>query len=303
MSQISCLDEYPIKRLIKIKPERVYKSPCKKKLSINIPKMKLTTNPTQKLYDRFIPYGISPSFNCDPPSYSPISNGKFSEKKYIPNTVKKNNYEKCLLADLIGTSFQGQMITNDPRQNIGYINMLNSKRKVSYSKEKSAEKKNSILDSNKSLYIDSDKYNILSERYKKEKKKIKSYKNIFFGENNNSNNLITTNNNTTNNNIYQYKYKIADNFYYNVLDMFSLSSILISTTKGGTLLIDYSTNECKINKINFGKKRENNFMDSSDNDMDEENYNPNPRINLLIVRIKEENLYHQLVMEIFYYMM
>ena len=144
MSQISCSDDYPVKRLIKIKPERIYKSPCKKKLSINIPKMKLTTNPKQKLYDRFIPYGISPSFNCDPPSYSPISMGKFSEKKYIPNTVKKNNYEKCLLADLIGTSLQGQMITNDPRQNIGYINMLNSKRKVSYSKEKSAEKKNSI---------------------------------------------------------------------------------------------------------------------------------------------------------------
>ena len=181
MSQISWTNEGPKKRIIKIRPEKIYKSPTKKKLSINIPKMKLTTNPKQKLYDRFIPYGISPSFNCDPPSYSPISYGKFSEKKYIPNTVKKNNYEKCLLADLVGNNIQGSLISNDPRQNIGYINMLNSKRKVSYSKEKSAEKKNNIMkDTNKSFFIDSDKYNLLSDRYKKEKKKIKSYKNIFF---------------------------------------------------------------------------------------------------------------------------
>ena len=78
--------------------------------------MKLASNPKQKLYDRFIPYGISPSFNCDPPSYSSLSNGKFSEKNYIPNTVKKNNYEKCLLADLVGNNIQGSLISNDPRQ-------------------------------------------------------------------------------------------------------------------------------------------------------------------------------------------
>ena len=45
------------------------------------------------------------------------------------------------MADLVGTSIQGQIITNDPRQNLGYINMMNSKRKVSYSKEKSPDKK------------------------------------------------------------------------------------------------------------------------------------------------------------------
>lgn len=153
MSQNSHNNGYPIKRLIKIRPEKLYKSPTKKKLSINIPSIKIESNPKQKLYDRFIPYGISPSFNCDPPSYSPISNGKFSEKKYIPNTSKKNNYQKCLLADLVGNTIQGQIITNDPRQSLGYINMMNSKRKVSYSKEKSAEKRNSILDnSNKSFF-------------------------------------------------------------------------------------------------------------------------------------------------------
>ena len=102
--------------------------------------MQIESNPKQKLYDRFIPYGISPNYNCDPPSYSPISHGKFSEKKYIPNSIKKNNYEKCLLANLVGTSIESQIITNDPRQNLGYINMMNSKRKVSYSKEKSQEK-------------------------------------------------------------------------------------------------------------------------------------------------------------------
>ena len=277
MSLNSWTNDYPVKKLIKIKPERIYKSPVKKKLSINIPNMKIASNPKQKLYDRFIPYGISPSFNCDPPSYSPISHGKFHEKKYMPNSIKKNNYEKCLLADLVGTNFQGQIITSDPRQNLGYINMMNSKRKVSYSKEKSPDKKNSILkESNKSFYIDSDRYNLLSERYKGEKKKIKAYKNIFFGENNNSNNLILSSSNI--NNVYQYKYKIPDNFYYNVLDMYNISSILISTTKGGTLLIDYSSNDCKINKINFGKKRDNNYMDSSEYDFDEESFNPFPKV-------------------------
>ena len=277
MSQISDNIEYPIKRLIKIRPEKIYKSPTKKKLSIAIPKMKFESNPKQKLYDRFIPYGISPSFNCDPPSYSSITSGKFSEKKYIQNTVKKNNYEKCLLADLIGTSIQGKLISNDPRQNIGYINMLNSKRKVSYSKEKSPERKNSLLkETNKSFFIDSDRYNLLSEKSKKEKKKIKSYKNIFFGENNTTNNLQLSSNNK--NQIIQYKYKIPDNFYYNVLDMFSISSILISTTKGGTLLIDYSSKDCKINRINYGKRRENIFMELSEYDLDEENNDPFPRV-------------------------
>ena len=278
MSQISWTNESSKKRLMKIRPEKIYKSPCKKKLSINIPKMKLASNPKQKLYDRFIPYGISPSFNCDPPSYSPISKGQFSEKNYIPNTVKKNNYEKCLLADLVVNNIQGSLISKDPRQNIGYINMLNSKRKVSYSKEKSTEKKNSIIkDSNKSFFIDSDRYNLLSNRFKTERKKIKSYKNIYFGENNNSNNLIL-NSSDKNNKVCQYKYKIPDNFYYNVLDMYSISSILISTTKGGTLLIDYSSNECKINKINFGKKRDNIFMDISEYDLDEESIEPYPKV-------------------------
>ena len=89
MTQNLSINEYTSKKIIKIRTEQIYKSPCKKKLSINIPQMKIETNPKQKLYDRFIPYGISPSFNCDPPSYSPISYGKFSEKKYIPNSIKK----------------------------------------------------------------------------------------------------------------------------------------------------------------------------------------------------------------------
>ena len=277
MSQNSHNNGYPIKRSIKIRPEKLYKSPTKKKLSINIPSIKIESNPKQKLYDRFIPYGISPSFNCDPPSYSPISNGKFSEKKYIPNTSKKNNYQKCLLADLVGNTIQGQIITNDPRQSLGYINMMNSKRKVSYSKEKSAEKRNSILDNtNKSFFLENDRYNLLTERHKREKKRIKSYKNIFFGENNNSNNLTLS----SSNNIkpVHYKYSIPDNFYYNVLDMYNLSLILISTTKGGTLLIDYSSNECKINRINYGKRKDNNFMESSEYDLEEDIYNPYPKV-------------------------
>ena len=277
MSQNTSINEYPSKKIIKIRPERIYKSPCKKKLSINIPHMKIETNPKKKLYDRFIPYGISPNYNCDPPSYSPISHGKFSEKKYIPNSIKKNNYEKCLLANLVGNSIQSQIITNDLRQNLGYINMMNSKRKVSYSKEKSQEKKNSILkETNKSFYIDNNRYNLLSEKLRSSKKKIKAYKNIYFGENNNSNDLILSTNDE--NNVYQYKYKIPDNFYYNVLDMFNLSSILISTTKGGTLLIDYSSKECKINKINYSKKKENYSRESSEYYSEEENYSRHPKV-------------------------
>ena len=277
MSQNTSINEYPSKKIIKIRPERIYKSPCKKKLSINIPHMKIETNPKKKLYDRFIPYGISPNYNCDPPSYSPISHGKFSEKKYIPNSIKKNNYEKCLLANLVGNSIQSQIITNDLRQNLGYINMMNSKRKVSYSKEKSQEKKNSILkETNKSFYIDNNRYNLLSEKLRSSKKKIKAYKNIYFGENNNSNDLVLSSNDE--NNVYQYKYKIPDNFYYNVLDMFNLSSILISTTKGGTLLIDYSSKECKINKINYSKKKENFSRESSEYYSEEENYSHHPKV-------------------------
>ena len=277
MSQNTSINEYPSKKIIKIRPERIYKSPCKKKLSINIPHMKIETNPKKKLYDRFIPYGISPNYNCDPPSYSPISHGKFSEKKYIPNSIKKNNYEKCLLANLVGNSIQSQIITNDLRQNLGYINMMNSKRKVSYSKEKSQEKKNSILkETNKSFYIDNNRYNLLSEKLRGSKKKIKAYKNIYFGENNNSNDLVLSTNDE--NNVYQYKYKIPDNFYYNVLDMFNLSSILISTTKGGTLLIDYSSKECKINKINYSKKKENYSRESSEYYSEEENYSRHPKV-------------------------
>ena len=45
MSQISYNNEYPIKRIVKIKPEKIYKSPCKKKLSIGIPKMQIESNP------------------------------------------------------------------------------------------------------------------------------------------------------------------------------------------------------------------------------------------------------------------
>ena len=277
MSQNTSINEYPSKKIIKIRPERIYKSPCKKKLSINIPHMKIETNPKKKLYDRFIPYGISPNYNCDPPSYSPISHGKFSEKKYIPNSIKKNNYEKCLLANLVGNSIQSQIITNDLRQNLGYINMMNSKRKVSYSKEKSQEKKNSILkETNKSFYIDNNRYNLLSEKLRSSKKKIKAYKNIYFGENNNSNDLVLSTNDE--NNVYQYKYKIPDNFYYNVLDMFNLSSILISTIKGGTLLIDYSSKECKINKINYSKKKENYSRESSEYYSEEENYSRHPKV-------------------------
>ena len=275
---INCISK---KKIIKIKPVKIYRSPSRKKLSINIPTLNINKTQKHNLYDRFIPYGISPNLNCDPPSYSQISSHeKFPENKFIPKTMKKNNYEKCLLADLIGKTSPTQIITNDPRQNIGYIAMMNSKRKVSYSKEKSAKNKSSLLpDRNKSFYIDSDRYSLLSEKNKKKsKKRIKSYKTIYFGDNINSINeywLPSLDKKKSNNLI---NYKIPDNFYYNVLDMYNLSSILISTAKGGTLLIDYSSNDCKINKINFEKKAGNNFISNNLDTNNDENSQNNPRI-------------------------
>ena len=282
MSQTLHINEFSKKKVIKIKPVKIYKSPSKKKKSTNIPNpnINIKTNLKRNLYDRFIPYSISPNLNCDPPSYSQTQNGeKYAENKFVLNSLKKNNYEKCLLADLIGKTSPTQILTNDPKKNIGYITMLNSRRKVSYSKEKSSKRKKSILDNvNKTFHIENDRYSLLSERnMRKSKKKIQSYKTIFFGEdNNNSTNdyiLSLSNKKKTNNVI---KYKIPDNFYYNVLDMFSLSSILISTSNGGSILIDYSTNDCKINKINFKKNQ--NYLNKNFGFNNDENSQYNPKI-------------------------
>ena len=280
MLQCLNLNELSKKKVIKIKPVKIYKSPSKKKQSIKIPNINIKTTNKQSLYDRFIPYSISPNFNCDPPAYSQNKNKeKYTENKFVQNPLKKNNYEKCLLADLIGKTSPTEILTNDPKKNIGYIAMLNSRRKVSYSKEKSNKRKKSILDNrNKTFYIDNDKYNLLSERNnRKMKKKINSYKNIYFGDDitkvTNELSYSLCDKKTNSNNII--KYKIPDNFYYNVLDMFNLSSILISTSNGGSLLIDYSTNECKVNKINFIKNQ--NYINKNLEFNDENSLN-NPKI-------------------------
>ena len=173
MLQCLNLNELSKKKVIKIKPVKIYKSPSKKKQSIKIPNINIKTTNKQSLYDRFIPYSISPNFNCDPPAYSQNKNKeKYTENKFVQNPLKKNNYEKCLLADLIGKTSPTEILTNDPKKNIGYIAMLNSRRKVSYSKEKSNKRKKSILDNrNKTFYIDNDKYNLLSERNNRKMKK------------------------------------------------------------------------------------------------------------------------------------
>jgi hypothetical protein len=200
--------------------------------------------------------------------------------------LKKNNYEKCLLADLIGKTSPSQILTNDPKKNIGYINMLNSRRKVTYSKEKCNNNQNSLDNKRKSFYIDKDRYNLLSERNtKRPKKRIQSYKTILFGDDNiySSNDYLSSlNKNKSNNNII--KYKIPDNFYYNVLDMYSLSSILISPSNGGSILIDYSNNECKVNKINF--KKNHNYLNKNFGFNNDENSQYNPKIICNKFRIK-----------------
>ena len=279
MSYSIRINEISKKKVIKIKPIKIYKSPSKKKKLANVPNININTNKKDNLYDRFIPYGISPNLNCDPPSYSQTKYAeKFSENKYVQNILKKNNYEKCLLADLIGKTSPSQILTNDPKKNIGYINMLNSRRKVTYSKEKCNNNQNSLDNKRKSFYIDKDRYNLLSERNtKRPKKRIQSYKTILFGDDNiySSNDYLSSlNKNKSNNNII--KYKIPDNFYYNVLDMYSLSSILISPSNGGSILIDYSNNECKVNKINF--KKNHNYLNKNFGFNNDENSQYNPKI-------------------------
>ena len=130
MSYSIRINEISKKKVIKIKPIKIYKSPSKKKKLANVPNINIKTSKKDNLYDRFIPYGISPNLNCDPPSYSQTKYAeKFSENKYVQNILKKNNYEKCLLADLIGKTSPSQILTNDPKKNIGYINMINSAHK------------------------------------------------------------------------------------------------------------------------------------------------------------------------------
>lgn len=111
------INEFSKKKVIKIKPVKIYKSPSKKKQSIKMPNINIKITNKQSLYDRFIPYSISPNFNCDPPAYfQNKSKEKYTENKYVQNSLKKNNYEKCLLADLIGKTSPTEILTNDPKK-------------------------------------------------------------------------------------------------------------------------------------------------------------------------------------------
>jgi hypothetical protein len=92
MSQTLHISEFSKKKVIKIKPVKIYKSPSKKKKSANIPNpnINIKVNVKQNLYDRFIPYGISQNLTCDPPSYSQTQNGeKYAENNFVLNTLKK----------------------------------------------------------------------------------------------------------------------------------------------------------------------------------------------------------------------
>ena len=100
MSLNSWTNDYPIKKLIKIKPERIYKSPVKKKLSITIPNMKIASNPNQKLYDRFIPYGISQSL-IGLSTYIAFTVAIFYGKKLISDNEKNENGEEFKVGDML----------------------------------------------------------------------------------------------------------------------------------------------------------------------------------------------------------
>ena len=63
MSQSIQINDISKKKLIRIKPVKIYKSPSKKKQSIKMPNLNIQTSYKKSLYDRFIPYSISPNLN------------------------------------------------------------------------------------------------------------------------------------------------------------------------------------------------------------------------------------------------
>ena len=222
------------KNLKKVKPIKIYTSPVKKTSTINFAK----TENKDKLYDRFLPYSISPNFNCDSPSYTKSPTKNKNSTQYIKNSSKKDNYQRVLLANLISDNDSSSInLTKDPQKNLCLLDIKNSKRKVSYSKKRKSTSKNNTNPILNNSFTQN--HNLLLTSSKNKINIIKPYKNINFGD------------------INEISEKIPDNYYYNVLDMYNISSILISTEEGGTSLIDFSKEKYKITNFNRNPKNKN----------------------------------------------
>ena len=225
------------KNMSKIRPTHIYTSPVKKRNEIAF------KNNDTKLYDRFLPFGISPNLNCDPPSYSKYQDGNSPDNQFKKNLSKKNNYQRVLLANLLSTSDSSPQLTKDTKKNIFLLDLKNAKRKVSYSKSKFKKDNNNLNVPLLNNIITND-FSLLAKKNKKKlKPKIKPNKIIYFGD--------KTEILPKFKNIQRETSKLPDNYYYNILDMYDISSILISTNEGGTSLIDFSKDEYRINEINI----------------------------------------------------
>ena len=225
------------KNLSKIRPTHIYNSPVKKRNTVTF------ENNETKLYDRFLPFGISPNLNCDPPSYSKYQDSNSPDNQFKKNSSKKNNYQRVLLANLLSINDSSPELTKDTKKNIFLLDLKNAKRKVSYSKNKfnklNKSSNNSLLNN-----IITNDYSLLARKNKKKLKPIiKPNKIIYFGD--------KTEIFPKYKNIQRETSKLPDNYYYNILDMYNISSILISTNDGGTSLIDFSKDEYRINEINI----------------------------------------------------
>ncbi len=172
--------------------------------------------------DRFIPRSISPNLKCE------ISPTK------TKSTIKENDndYQKLILNNLINDSSPNESNSNNYVDNLIFENIKNSRRKINFNEIKQT-KRNSIspsplLKSHSSLLFEkqNDKnLKNLENKLKLKKKFIKPFK------------------------IYNFL-KCPNNFYLNILDMFSISEIAIGLTNGNILLINDTENKTNFIKSN-----------------------------------------------------
>jgi WD40 repeat protein len=165
--------------------------------------------------DRFIPRSISPNLKCE---LSPTKT-----KSTIKNV--ENDYQKLILNDLIKDSSPNESPLNNYVDNIIFENIKNSKRKIIFNEIKPNRKKSisptPLIKSHNSLIYEK-KNNLNLKKIQHKLKLKKNYIKPF--------------------NQYYFNY-CPNNFYFNVLDMFSISEIAIGLTNGKILLINDLKNE------------------------------------------------------------
>ena len=205
----------------------VNKIKLKQKLSLNLNNKNFNEFKNKKNFihkiensDRFIPRSISPNLKCE---LSPTK---------TKSTIKENDndYQKLILNNLIKDSSPNESPSNNYVDNLIFENIKNSRRKINFNETKQTRRKTisptPLLKSHSSLLFEkqNDKnLKNLENKLKLKKKFIKPFKTYNF-------------------------LKCPNNFYLNILDMFSISEIAIGLNNGKILLIND-----KENKTNFIK--------------------------------------------------